>query len=100
MHCALKIRCPVGQRIFDILFAEVLGYFHDMLSAHRKPGGTLTVAHGISRAAIDRHHEGKASKVSIGLMHEDALSASLANYLTVTTKISDDTMYQVAGQLK
>ena len=68
------------------------------LSGMLKEGGTLTVAHGMSRAAIDRHHEGKASKVSIGLMHEDALSAIFENYLTVTAKISDDTMYQVTGQ--
>lgn len=70
-----------------------------VLSTYLKPGGTLTVAHGMSRAAIDRHHEGSASKVSIGLMHEDALSAIFENYLTVTTKISSDTMYQVTGKL-
>lgn len=70
-----------------------------VLSTYLKPGGTLTVAHGMSRAAIDRHHEGSASKVSIGLMHEDALSAIFKNYLTVTTKISSDTMYQVTGKL-
>ena len=50
-----------------------------VLSTYLKPGGTLTVAHGMSRAAIDRHHEGSASKVSIGLMHEDALSAIFEN---------------------
>ena len=70
-----------------------------VLSTYLKPGGTLTVAHGMSRAAIDRHHEGSASKVSVGLMHEDALSAIFENYLTVTTKISSDTMYQVTGKL-
>ena len=68
------------------------------LSAHLKPGGTLTVAHGMSRAAIDRHHEGIASKVSRGLMHEDALAEIFAKYLAVTVKISDDRMYQVTGR--
>lgn len=62
------------------------------------PGGTLTVAHGMSRAHIDRHHEGTASKVSVGLMHEDDLAALFARHLAVTTKISDDHMYQVAGK--
>ena len=61
------------------------------------PGGTLTVAHGMSRAHIDRHHEGAASKVSVGLMHEDALAAIFEKHLSVTVKISDHTMYQVTG---
>lgn len=67
------------------------------LSSLLKPGGTLTVAHGMSRAAIDRHHEGTASKVSIGLMHEDALADIFRKHLTVTAKISNDRMYQVTG---
>lgn len=61
------------------------------------PGGTLTVAHGMSRAAIDHHHEGSASKVSVGLMHEDKLAQLFAKHLEVTVKISNDTMYQIAG---
>ena len=61
------------------------------------PGGTLTVAHGMSRAAIDRHHQGTAHKVSVGLMHEDALAAIFEKHLTVTVKISNDSMYQVTG---
>ena len=68
------------------------------LSSMLKPGGTLTVAHGMSRAAIDHHHEGSASKVSVGLMHEDALADLFSAHLTVTAKISNDHMYQVIGQ--
>lgn len=68
------------------------------LSGLLKEGGKLTVAHGMSRAAIDHHHEGTASKVSVGLMHEDTLAAIFSKHLTVTTKISDDRMYQVTGQ--
>ena len=67
------------------------------LSGLLKVGGTLTVAHGMSRAAIDRHHEGGASHVSIGLMSEHALAAMFRKYLTLTVKISDDRMYQVTG---
>ena len=67
------------------------------LSGLLAPGGTLTVAHGMSRAMIDRHHEGAASKVSVGLMHEDALADIFAKHLQVTVKISDDRMYQVTG---
>ena len=70
----------------------------ETLSHLLKPGGTLTVAHGMSRAAIDRHHEGAASKVSVGLIHEDALSAIFRKHLMLTAKISTDRMYQVAGK--
>ena len=62
-----------------------------------KPGGRLTVAHGMSRSAIDRHHEGGASKVSVGLMHEDDLAKLFSKHLTVTTKLSTDRMYQLVG---
>ena len=68
------------------------------LAGFLKPGGTLTIAHGMSRAAIDRHHNGAASKVSVGLMHEDALAELFSRYLRVTTKLSNDRMYQIAGQ--
>ena len=68
------------------------------LSGLLKPGGTLTVAHGMSRAAIDRHHEGSASKVSVGLMHEDALESLFTRRLNVTVKISNERMYQVTGR--
>lgn len=67
------------------------------LSSLVKKGGTVTVAHGMSRKAIDSHHSGTASKVSAGLMSEDALAELFSKYLTVTHKISDDTMYQVTG---
>lgn len=69
-----------------------------VLSNLLKPGGTLTVAHGMSRAQIDHHHEGPPSKVSVGLMHEDDLASIFAKYLTVATKISDERMYAVCGK--
>lgn len=67
------------------------------LSSLLAPGGTLTVAHGMSRRAIDGHHSGEASGVSVGLMSEDALADIFSRYLRVSVKISDDEMYQVAG---
>lgn len=93
------------DRAFDcIVLYNAFPHFPDpenlikVLSGLLKPGGTLTVAHGMSRAAIDRHHEGHASKVSVGLMHEDDLTDIFAKYLTVTTKISNERMYQVTGK--
>lgn len=67
------------------------------LSSLLSPGGTLTVAHGMSRSCIDDHHKGCASQVSVGLMSEDELSAIFSRHLRVTVCISDERMYQVCG---
>lgn len=76
----------------DALFAA--------LSRWLVPGGRLTVAHGMSRAAIDRHHSGSASKVSCGLLHEDTLAEIMGKYLIVDVKVSDEEKYIVSGTLK
>lgn len=62
------------------------------------PGGTLTVAHGMSREAIDHHHEGAAKKVSCGLMPHTELMRIFEKYLKVTVAVSDHRMYQVTGK--
>ena len=95
-----------GKKFDCIVVYNAFPHFPDpeklirVLSGLLNPGGTLTVAHGMSRSAIDHHHEGAASKVSMGLMHEDALAAIFAKYLTVTTKLSTEHMYQVTGKLQ
>ena len=68
------------------------------LASLLKPGGTLTVAHGMSREKIDAHHHGAASHVSNGLMRAEELAAVFKRHLTVTVTISDEKMYQVAGK--
>lgn len=62
------------------------------------PGGTLTVAHGFSRKALDSHHAKTARSVSNGLLPVEALAGLFAKHLTVTVQISNDEMYQVVGQ--
>ncbi len=105
----VKVLCgDVEAQSFDRKFDCIVVYnafphFPDpeklisVLSGLLNPGGTLTVAHGMSRAAIDGHHKGAASAVSVGLLHEDALAEIFSRHLTVTTKISDSRMYQVTG---
>ena len=68
------------------------------LAGHLKPGGCLTIAHGMCRERIDAHHKGCACKVSNGLMPAEDLSTIFSKYLTVTTCLSDSEMYQVAGR--
>ena len=62
-----------------------------------KIGGRLTVAHGMSREAIDGHHSGSASKVSNGLMEADSLKRIFDAHFQVEVVISNDHMYQVSG---
>ena len=68
------------------------------LSGLLRLGGTLTVAHGMSREKIDAHHHGTASHVSNGLMPADDLAAIFGKHLRITTVISDERMYQVVGK--
>lgn len=68
------------------------------LTTHLKPGGILTVAHGMSREKIDAHHHSSAQHVSNGLMCAEDLAELFEKYLSVTAMISDESMYQVAGK--
>ncbi len=63
-----------------------------------RPGGTLTVAHGMSREKIDAHHHGSAMHVSDGLMSAEELCAIFEKHLSVTVTVSDERMYQVVGE--
>ena len=62
-----------------------------------KEGGRMTIAHDMSRAAIDNHHSSSASKVSNGLMPADQLKKLFDAHFDVEIMISNDQMYQVSG---
>ena len=68
------------------------------LSTLLRVGGTLTVAHGMSREQINRHHEGAASHVSMGLISEQELAELFRPYFDVTVMLSNEKMYQVVGK--
>ena len=68
-----------------------------VLAGLLKENGRLTVAHGMSRAAIDNHHSGAASKVSNGLMSAESLKKIFDAHFTVEVTVSNDYMYQVSG---
>lgn len=75
------------------------GALIERLATLVKPGGRLTVAHGMSRAALTRHHE-RAGNVSIDLLHESELAALFAPWFDVDVTISTDQMYEVSGVRK
>ena len=62
-----------------------------------KENGRLTIAHGMSREAIDGHHKGSASKVSNGLMSAESLKKLFDPHFEVEIMISNSRMYQVSG---
>ncbi len=67
------------------------------LSRQLRPGGRLTVAHGMSRERVNEHHRGSASRVSNGLMSAEDLSALVGRFLAVDRVVSDEDMYLVSG---
>ena len=71
----------------------------ETLSGLLKTGGTLTIAHGMSREKIDAHHHGTAHQVSNGLMSADDLAVIIEKHLTVSKVLSDERMYQVVGTM-
>ena len=68
-----------------------------ILAGLLKEGGRLTVAHGMSREAIDNHHSGAASKVSNGLMSAESLKKIFDAHFDVEVTVSNRRMYQVSG---
>ena len=68
-----------------------------ILAGLLKESGRLTIAHGMSREAIDGHHKGSANKVSNGLMSADSLKKLFDPYFEVEIVISNSKMYQVSG---
>ena len=63
-----------------------------------KPGGRLSVAHGMSRDKLVQHHSGSASRVSIDLPEAHELAQLFAPWFDVDIIISNDEMYQVCGE--
>lgn len=102
--CGDAESAPLGENFDAIVVYNAFPHFPDperlvaRLAARLASGGRLTVAHGSSRAAVDAHHRGAASRVSNGLMDSEALAAIFARHLRVTDVISTDEMYQVVGE--
>ncbi len=105
----VRVVCgDVEETVFDRKFDRIVVYnafphFPDpqrlikTLAGLLKEDGRLTIAHGASRASIDNHHKGPASKVSNGLMSADSLKALFTPYFEVEVVISNSRMYQVSG---
>ena len=105
----VRVLCgDVEEAVFEEKFDRIVVYnafphFPDprrliaRLSSLLKEDGRLTIAHGMSREAIDGHHQGSASKVSNGLMSADSLKKLFDAHFEVEVMISNRYMYQVSG---
>lgn len=92
------------DRKFDVVMVyNAFPHFQDseevvrVLSGLLKEGGRLSIAHGMSRAAIEKHHENCPKNVSVSLMEAEELKELFGKYLKVTHCISNERMYQVVG---
>ena len=96
---------PFGRQFDTVMVYNAFPHFPEpgelieTLAKLVKPGGRLSVAHSMSRAALTKHHE-RAGKVSIELLEEQELAALLGPWFTVDVVISDGEMYQVCGVRK
>ena len=105
----MQVICGEGEEYaFDRKFDRIVVYnafphfpypkrLIKILAGLLKEDGRLTVAHGMSREAIDGHHSGAASKVSNVLMSADDLKRIFDAHFAVEVVISNRHMYQVSG---
>lgn len=62
-----------------------------------RPGGVLTIAHGMSRRQVNRCHENKPHAISTRLPEAEELCSLLPPYFAPLEVVSDDAMYLVTG---
>lgn len=68
------------------------------LSKCLEKGGRITIAHGMSREALIKHHSGSAEKVSTILSEAEELAEIMKAYFITDTIISTDEIYIVSGE--
>ena len=95
------------DRQFDVIMVyNAFPHFPDpagvieVLASLCKPGGRLSIAHGMSREALHAHHSQGASTVSLPLPEAEELAKLLAVHFDVDVVISNEEMYQVSGVKK
>ena len=68
------------------------------LSECLNENGRITVAHGMSRSDLIKHHSGRAEKVSSILPEAEALADAMSAFFEIDTIISTDEIYIVSGK--
>lgn len=68
------------------------------LSSCLKPDGRLTVAHGMSKEALMKHHSGRAENVSNPLPEAEEMAELMKPYFDADIMISTDSVYIVSAK--
>ncbi len=111
-HPCYDVICGDAEVLtFDRQFDAVMIYnaFPHFINPHKLIGnlssalnekGRLTIAHGMSREALEECHSGEAKNISLPLPEKEAIAGLLSSYFDVDVMISDDRMFIVSGVKK
>ena len=91
-----KFDCAVIYNAFPH-FINHTNLFVNILN-HLNENGRITVAHGMSREALIKHHSDRAKKVSSILPEADELAEIMKPFFEVDTKISTNEIYIISGK--
>ena len=100
--CGNALTYDFDQHFDRIIVYNAFPHFDDPeLLIHRlsellDQDGILSIAHGMNREKILKHHE-NVKEVSKGLPEIDELKEMMEKELDVTVTVSDDRMYQAVG---
>lgn len=90
-----KFDCVVIYNAFPHFINRTLLF--ETLSALLDANGRITVAHGMSRETLLKHHSGKAKNVSSVLPEAEELAELMKPYFNVDIKTSTDEIYIVSA---
>ncbi len=104
--CADAESCKFKERYDSAVIYNAFPHFvnpdrlFQNISLCLKEGGRITVAHGMSREALTKHHSGRAERVSVILPEAYELAEIMSFYFDVDTQVSTDEIYIVSGTKK
>ncbi|MBO5421200.1 MAG: class I SAM-dependent methyltransferase [Clostridia bacterium] len=102
--CADAEQAEFSERFDCVMIYNAFPHFTDSeqlfenLSKCLEVGGRITVAHGMSRNDLMKHHSGSAKNFSKILPQADELAETMKPYFDVDTRISTDEIYIVSGK--
>lgn len=103
--CADAELCEFDHKFDCIVIYNAFPHFEnrnllfDNLSKYLVENGRITIAHGMSREALTKHHSGRAENVSTILPESDRLAELMKPYFNVDVKISTDEIYIVSAKV-